>query len=243
MPKLKLPKSLLGLALVALSGMIFAQTTQPDSNQSTTAPAQDISSQSGPRTPALQPRFPRYRVAPSDVLAISFPLSSELNQTVTVQPDGFISVNNIGSLYVQGDTVPQIVDALKVAAAKILHDPIIAVDLTNFQHPQFTVNGQVGKPGQYELRSDTTVSEGIAVAGGFLPSAKYQAFLLHRVSPDWVEVKKLNVGKVLHGKRVNEDVHLQPGDMIYVPETIIARFRQYVPYAAGIAFNPSSLLF
>ncbi|MFY9947321.1 MAG: SLBB domain-containing protein [Candidatus Sulfotelmatobacter sp.] len=35
---------------------------------------------------------------------------------------------------------------------------------------EYAVNGQVGKPGQYPLRFDTTVTEGIAVAGGFLLS-------------------------------------------------------------------------
>src|SRR5262249_10892781 len=135
----------LALTLVAGSTAIRAQTEQPDLSHGGTSSVLDTRSQSGPRTPALQLRNPRYLVMPSDVLTISFPLSPELNQTVTVQPDGYINVNNAGSLYIQGDTIPQIVDALKLAYAKVLHDPIIAVDLTNFQHPQFTVNGQVGK--------------------------------------------------------------------------------------------------
>jgi len=132
-------------------------------------PAQSNSTQAGvpqfagatatEKAPALQERHPRYRVMPSDVLAISFPLSTELNSTVTIQPDGYITLPNVGSVYAQGETVSEIVETLKTAYAKILHDPIIAVDLTNFQKPQFTVNGQVGKPGQYELRADTTVSE------------------------------------------------------------------------------------
>src|SRR5262249_26461110 len=120
---------------------------------------------------------------------------------------------------------------------------IIAVDLTNFQPPQFTILGQVGKPGQYPLRTETTLSEAVAVGGGFLPTAKSQGFLFHRVSSEWVSVKKFNAKRILHGKKLNEDALLQPGDMVFVPETFISHFRQYVPYATGVALNPSGLLF
>jgi len=249
MPKLRLQGAALALILLAPCSA-FTQTTQapsaqapPDAGQTSAARAPDVIPSSNPALPSLQERHPRYRVMPSDVLAVSFPLSTELNQTVTVQPDGYITLANLGSVYVQGQTAPQIVDTLTKAYAKILHNPIIAVDLTSFQSPQFTVSGQVGKPGQYPLRYDTTVSEAIGVAGGFLPTAKTQVFLFRRVSSDWAEVKKLSLKDVVHGKNVNEDVHLQSGDMIFVPEKFIASFRKYVPYGTGIAFNPSSVLF
>jgi polysaccharide export outer membrane protein len=232
--------SQVGICISVLCGTILALSNVVHSQATGT---QVASSTPTVNLPALQERHPRYRVMPSDALTISFPLSPELNSTPTVQPDGFITLGNVGSVYVQGLTVSEIVETLKQAYAKVLHEPIIAVDVTNFQKPQFTVSGQVGKPGQYELRSDTTVSEAIAVAGGFLPTAKTQVFFFHRVSSDWVEVKKLNVKQLLHGKNVNEDVHLQPGDMVFVPEKFIATFRKYVPYSAGVGFNPSAALF
>jgi polysaccharide export outer membrane protein len=176
-----------------------------------------------------------------DILSISFPLSEELSQpSVTVQPDGYITMPNIGSVYVQGMTVPEIVEALKKAYAKILRDPIIDVDLTDFQRPFFVALGQVGKPGQYDLRADITVTEGIAIAGGFTSGAKTQVFLYHRVSDGWMEVKELKLKDILHGKNVNEDAHLMPGDMIFVPEKAITNFRKYVPYTLGAAVYPST---
>jgi polysaccharide export outer membrane protein len=185
---------------------------------------------------------------PSDILAVSFPLIPELQTvSVTVQPDGFITLpNGGGTLYVKENTIPQIVDNLTKAYSTTMHNPIVSVDVTNFQPPQFTVNGQVGKPGQYPLRIDTTVSEGIAVAGGFLPTAKTQVFLLRRISTDWVEVKKLNLKQLLNGHNINEDVHLRAGDMVFVPDKFIANFRKYVPYAfglgSGLSFNGTTLL-
>ena len=117
------------------------------------------------------------------------------------------------------------------------------MDLLDFQKPFFVVSGQVTKPGQYDLRADITVSEAIAVAGGFLPTARTHVLLYHRVSTGWVEVKKLNLKDILHGKNIEEDVQMQPGDMIFVPEKFIANFKKYVPYSSGIYLNPTSAIF
>jgi len=64
-------------------------------------------------------------------------------------------------------------------------------------------------------------------------------FLYHRISAGWVEVKKLSLKDLLNGKNVNEDVQMQPGDMIFVPEKFITNFRKYVPYSLGLYLNPA----
>lgn len=183
--------------------------------------------------PSLEQRNPRYVIQRQDELLLSFPLSPELNQTVTVQPDGYINLQNGRSLHAQGQTVPELVEAIKKTYAGMLHEPVVNVDLKDFQKPFFTVSGQVGKPGQYELRADITVAEAIAVAGGLAPTAKTQIFLFHRTSDQWFEVKKVNLKDLYHGKNVTEDATLKPGDMIFVPETFVTSFRKYVPYSVN----------
>jgi len=191
--------------------------------------------------PVLEQRNPRYTLNRDDVLSISFPIAPELNQPkVTVQPDGYISLISANSVYVLGLTVPQAVEAIKKAYSSTLHDPIVNIDLVDFQRPYFVVLGQVAKPGQYDLRYDTTVTEGIALGGGFLPSAKTRVYLYRRDSSGWREVKELNLRDVLTAKNI-EETHLQPGDMIFVPEKTITKVRKYIPYGlgagAGVGFN------
>jgi polysaccharide biosynthesis/export protein len=226
------------ILLLGVSFCAFFQTTQAQTNP-TSEPVQVSASSNGADRPVLQHRNPRYQVMRDDAMTVSFPLSPNLDQAVTVQPDGYIALKNLGSVYVLGMTVPEIVEALKKSYSKILHDPIIDVNLTEFQKPYFMVSGQVGKPGQYDLRHDTTVSEAIALAGGFLPTAKTQVFVYHRISTGWVEVKMLSLKDLLHGKNVNEDVQMQPGDMVFVPEKFITNFRKYVPYTIGLYANPT----
>lgn len=225
------------------AAMLCAQRAhEPVTSALVTSPATlSASNDTSTSQPELQQRHPRYAIQREDVLVLTFPLSPELNQTVTVQPDGFISLETAGSLYVQGMTVPRLKDALKKAYTGVLHDPIINVDLKDFQKPFFTVSGQVGRPGKYDLRSDITVAEAIALAGGTTSTAKTQVFLFHRTSDDWYEVRKVNLKEILKGKDLNEDATLKPGDMIYVPEKFIANFRKYVPYSisAGTYLQPN----
>jgi protein involved in polysaccharide export with SLBB domain len=245
----------LGLAfLLAAPSNLWAQQNQPNAapNDSRVAPVaargpapsappsatMTRTSAATQSEPDLPRRNPRYRLQRDDVISVTFPLSPEFDQrSLTVQPDGYITPQEVGSIYVQDMTVPQVVEALKKAYSSILHDPIINVDLINFQRPYFTVSGQVGKPGQYDLRHDTTVAEAIATAGGLAPSAKTQVFVFHRVSQDWMQVKKLNLKDILNGKHVNEDAYLSPGDMVFVPENFITKFRKYVPYGFGTSIG------
>jgi polysaccharide export outer membrane protein len=215
------------LSAWALVGILSASCIVPIVGQQSST--EQTSAVTGP---VLEERHPRYVLQREDVLALTFPISPELNQTVTVQPDGYINLQDAGSIYAHGMTVPELVLAVKKAYIGILHDPIVNVDLMDFQKPFFSVSGQVGKPGQYELRADITVAEALAVAGGMtMTTAKTQVFLFHRTSKDWVEVKKVNLKNILKGKNVNEDAMIQPGDMVYVPEKFIANFRKYVPYS------------
>ncbi len=129
--------------------------------------------------PVAAQRNPRYKICRDDILTLTFPITPEFNQKITVMPDGYVNLQGAGSIYILGLTVPESMAAIKKAYNGILHEPIIDVDLTDFQKPYFVALGQVGKPGQYDLRYDMTVTQAVAVAGGFAPTAKTQLLLYH----------------------------------------------------------------
>jgi polysaccharide export outer membrane protein len=190
----------------------------------------------------LQQRNPRYRLQPGDVIDLSFEFSPEFNQTVTVQPDGYITLRGIGDLHVAGETTPQLTKNLRSSYSNILFEPAIAVVLQNFERPYFVAGGQVTHPGKYELRGDTTVTQAIAMAGGFNTSiAKHsQVLLFRRVSGDWAEARILDIKKMFGSKDLSEDLHLQPGDMIFVPQNRISKIERFLPTPhALINLNPT----
>jgi polysaccharide export outer membrane protein len=212
------------------------------SSVNTERAAEPTSEASDPSRPIIGQRNPRYRINRDDVLSLTFPLSPEFNQPkVMVQPDGYITLQGAGSLHIQGLTVPETTLAVKHAYVNTLHEPIVDIDLVDFQRPYFVILGQVFKPGHYDLRYDMTVTEAIASAGGFAPTAKTQVFLYHRGPGGWVEAKELKLKDILRGRNVSEDVFMHPGDMIFVPEKTITKIRKYVPYGVGTSISPSPL--
>jgi len=192
--------------------------------------------------PSFQERYPRYRLRAGDVLELNFPFSPEFNQSVGVQPDGYINLRGIGEIRVQDKTTPEVVESLRTAYSKILRDPTITVELKDFEKPYFVVGGEVAKPGKYDLRGDTTVVEAITIAGGVSEKSKTSKVLLfRRVSDDWVEVKEVDMKRMLHEQDLSEDLHLHPGDMILVPKSVFAKITRFIPLPnLGMYFNPIS---
>jgi polysaccharide biosynthesis/export protein len=192
-----------------------------------------LGSDEGTSRPALERRNPRYQLARGDMFDLTFPLTPEFNQAVAVHPDGFITLIGLGDLYVEGKTVPELRELLKASYGKILHEPVINVVLKDFEKPYFIAAGQIGHPGKYELRGDTTLTEAIAIAGGFSENSKHsQVLLFHRVSNDWAEVKVVNVKKMFQASNLTEDLHLQPGDMFFVPQNKISKIKKWIPYTS-----------
>src|SRR5579885_3251292 len=175
-------------------------------------------------------RRPFYRLQPSDVVEISFTLAPEFNQMLTVQPDGYVALKDAGLIEAQGLNVEDFRQAVKRAYQGYLHDPEVAVSLKEFEKPYFIVGGEVGKPGKYELRSDTTVIEAVEIAGGLTQQAKHsQVVLFRKVDGELMEARLLNLKKMLKGRESpKEDAHLRPGDLVFVPQNSISKIARFL---------------
>jgi polysaccharide export outer membrane protein len=136
---------------------------------------------------------------------------------------------------VQGETVPELTDTVRNAYGKVLHDPIVSIVLKDFNKPYFIADGQVGHPGKYDLREETTLSQAIAIAGGFTEDAKHsQVILVHRVSDQYVSTQIFDVKKMEKKGDLREDPYLHPGDQILVPKSGSSKLKGWVPsYGVG----------
>ncbi|HEY7501143.1 MAG TPA: polysaccharide biosynthesis/export family protein [Vicinamibacterales bacterium] len=160
----------------------------------------------------------RYQLRSGDVLAVDFPFVPDFNQTITVQPDGFVTLRAIGTVRVQSLTVPELTAKLRDEYGAILQNPVLTVDLKEFERPYFVVTGEVERPGKYELRGRTTATQALAVAGGFKDRAKYSEAVIFRPLPEGgFESTPINLKTLVKEGRLSADVPLQPGDMLFVP--------------------------
>src|SRR6266550_3710585 len=168
-------------------------------------------------------RHPLYRLAKSDVIVVTFAFAPEFNQTVTVQPDGYITLKDAGHLLVEGSTSVELEQAIQLAYARILHEPQVTVALKDFDRPYFIASGEVTRPGKYELRGSTSLVAAVAIAGGFTQQSKHsQVVLFRRVSADVVESHVIDVRQMLKRHNLDEDMYLQPGDYVFVPRSLIS---------------------
>lgn len=230
-------------ALLLMGSTALAQSspTQAASSLASSGQNSSLNSQSAPASvPTLQVHHPYYQLRKGDGFQIEMMYSPELNQFVSVQPDGYVTLKEVGSVFVEGETMPELTATLISAYAKILHDPLISITLRDFEKPYFLASGQVSKPGKYELRSSLTVTQAVAIAGGFNDGSKRsQVLIFHPVAGGMYETKLVNIKKLLNDRNLNEDVYLSPGDLIYVPETTLAKVRKYIPNAnLGAYYNP-----
>ncbi len=220
---------MMATVLLSFAAAVAQQSPQvvPSSEQTEGSTKADVGA-----SKLLQDRHVRYNLQAGDQFDISFELSPEFNQTVTVQPDGFVTLRGVGDVFVIGQTVPQVTETLRNAYSKILNDPIISVLLKDFEKPYFTVDGQVGRPGKYDLRGDTTVTQALAEAGGVLASAKHSQVLLFRhISDQWMEARVLNVKKMMKEGNLSEDLQVHPGDMVFVPKNAYSKIERFFPSA------------
>jgi polysaccharide export outer membrane protein len=189
----------------------------------------------------LHKRNWRYKINPSDVLELTFQLTPEFNQTVIVQPDGYITLKDVGDLQAVGHTLPELTESIRTAYSKILHDPVISVDPKDFEKPYFIVGGQVGRPGKFDWRGNVTLTQAIAIAGGFTDASKHsQVLLFRRVSDQWSEAKIINVKKMLNAGVLQEDPELKPGDMLFVPKNFFSKIKPFLPTpGVGASFTPT----
>ena len=211
---------------------------------SAAAQKQNLVASPGPdRSPSFQDRYPRYTLRSGDSFDVTFEFSPEFNQTLIVQPDGFISLREIGDVHVSGLTLPEVQQLLQTKYSAILKQPAISVIARDLEKSYFIATGEVARPGKYELRGQITVTEAIAIAGGMAPDrAKHSEVVLFRRQGDGLAPGKVvNVKGMLKKKDLREDVYLKPGDLIFVPQNAWSKARQLIPTpGVGMQVIPGS---
>lgn len=183
---------------------------------------------------------PRYTLHTGDELSLEYRYTPEFNQTVTVQPDGYINLNIIGNIKVDGLTVSEVHDQIVTLASSRLNHPELNITLKDFQHPYVVVAGEVTTPGKFELREDTTALQAVMLAGGFKDSARdTKVFLFRRINGDMAEVRQLNLHNIKKTSDLERDSELQPGDMLLVTRNKMEHVSRFMKASnLGLYFNP-----
>jgi len=177
---------------------------------------------------------------PGDVIELQYRYTPELNQAVTVLPDGDVNLNLIGNLKVSDLTMEQTHDLIVQKAQAHLNDPDLNLVLREFQKPYIVVAGEVPSPGKIDLRENTTALQAILLAGGFKESAHSgQVILFRKINTDTAEVKILKLTNIHQTAQLEQDAQLEAGDMLLVPRNKIEKISRYIKVLnLGMFINP-----
>lgn len=156
-----------------------------------------------------------YILGPGDTLDIVVYGEPDLFRTVTVKPDGAVSLALLGEVKAAGRTTTQLAADLTRLYGKYLKQPSISVTVREFRVDRIYILGQVSRPGEYQLRPGIGIMELLANAGGPTGRADLAKVVVIRGR---TEAQQLNLLEAFATNR-NPDVKLLAGDVLFVPET------------------------
>ncbi len=185
-----------------------------------------------PQAPAAR-ALPAYRIQVGDILDIKLRLNPELDETLTVRPDGMISTSMFEDILVYDKTVKEVNDNLKSLYGQELKNPQISTIIRSFAPTRVYVMGEVSNPGEFIVVGPAlTLTQAIARAGGTLNSANAKnVLILRRGAGDKSKTYLADYEGATQGGDPMKDVRLSPYDVVFVPKSGAAlTFKTYQQY-------------
>ena len=167
-------------------------------------------------TTGIQPP-PGYVIGARDTLSVIFWRDKDMSADVSVRPDGMISLPLINEIKAEGLTPDQLRDQVTQRAARYVADPTVSIVVREIHSRQVYITGEINRPGAYSLMSPTTVMQLISMAGGLREFAKTKDIIILRNEGGKQSAIEFNYKDVRNGKKLTQNILLQPGDTIIVP--------------------------
>lgn len=160
-----------------------------------------------------------YQLGAGDVLHVSVWKNEDLSRTVTIRPDGKISLPLIGELTVAGLTPAKVQAILVKELVEYVDAPernvfVIVEEVNSYQ---ISVLGEVKTPGRFAIQGNTMVLDALSEAGGLTEFASESEIVIFRRDGNGIKRIPYNYKDVIAGRRDQELFFVQPGDVVLVP--------------------------
>lgn len=168
-----------------------------------------------------------YIIGPEDVLLIRSVGSEDLSGQYIVGPEGKIPFPYIGQVQAAGKTRYQLAKDLSEALSVYYTDLQITVEVLEYGSRKVLVLGEVRAPGEYPMKGNVmTVRDAVVQAG--LPTVRAAMRRVHVIKPDPAvpDSIRVNLYDILYKGRLDKDVALEPGDVVFVPSTVASKLNE-----------------
>jgi len=186
-----------GLRVLALVGLVLAGAG--------TATGEDAPATGG------------YAINPGDILEISIWREEDLQKQVIVRPDGYFSFPLTGDIRAAGRSIEDVRRDVATSVSRFVPDPVVSVAILEPRGSKVYVIGQVNRAGEYPINRYVDVVQAISMAGGFTPFAQLDNIKILRRQGTTQSAIPFAYGDIAAGKRLQQNIVLEPGDTVLVP--------------------------
>jgi polysaccharide export outer membrane protein len=158
-----------------------------------------------------------YEIGPEDLLDISVWKENDLQKEVLVRPDGWITFPLVGNIEAKGKTALQLQEEITQWLKQYIPNPVVSVSVKKVAGYKVFVIGRVNKPGDYVVGRYIDVLQALSLAGGLTPFAEEGNIKIVRKQNGKETILRFNYAEVKKGRRLEQNVTLQSGDVIIVP--------------------------
>ncbi len=167
---------------------------------------------------------PLYQIGPGDQLGIFVYGAPDLSvPSVPVRPDGRISMPLIPNIIASGKTSVQLGQEIEQRLSQYVKSPNVTVMVNSFHGPldrQVRIIGDTGKPVSIPYVDHMTLLDAMVDTGGVSRfAAGNSAYILRRFNGHEIKLP-VRIGELLNQGNMNQNVELQPGDVIVIPATL-----------------------
>jgi len=158
-----------------------------------------------------------YTINPGDIIQVSVWREADLRADVLIRPDGKFSFPLAGDIQAQGNTVEQVRERITEKLNRFIPDPVVSVSVLAINGNKIYVIGQVGRAGDINANPQLDVLQALSIAGGMTPFAQVNDISILRRTGNGLVSIPFRYGDMEKGKRLEQNILLQAGDVIVVP--------------------------
>jgi len=171
----------------------------------------------GATAPQVTANDPEYKIGAQDLLRIDVWKEEQLTRTAPVRPDGKVTLPLLNDVQAAGLTPMQLAGVISEGLKKYINSPQVTVAVTEINSRRIYVTGEVARAGAFPLLPSMTVLQALSSSGSFTQFAKLKNIYVLRVE-DGKQVKHpFNYKEVVNGRNPDQNILLEPGDVIVVP--------------------------
>ncbi len=154
-----------------------------------------------------------YKLGPDDIIFVQVWREPDLSGSLSIRPDGKITLPVIKEVAAAGMTPSQLEQELSKRFAEFVKNPQVTVVVQSVRSKRYYLEGEINRPGAYPLGTPITVFEALAMGGGFREFSNKKKIMIIRGAKRF----QFNWNEVVKGKNLSQNIQLENGDHVIVP--------------------------